>query len=250
MDSEIIPPTSTTVVHEMPRWACSTVSTRSTIIAQAASSPATAAGTAPVASSTTIAGQHGERRLRPRAHRHRLAAHELGRVDDQHLRVLELLVERGPGAPQQQRVAPGQHGLADVLALALHGQDHEVAARRHHAREDRVADELRTGRDHDLGDARAAREQVVVRERVLRRERARVVAEVGRERARVALRQQPVAERQRDQDHARDQRHADERELEEAEAAGGVGDDHVDRRPSQRQQRAGVRAEGEREQQP
>ena len=63
-------------------------------------------------------------------------------------------------------------------------------------------------------------------------------------------RQQPVAEQQRDRDHAHHQRHADERELEEAEAAGGVGDDHVDRRPGQRQQRAGVRAEGQREQQP
>jgi hypothetical protein len=68
----------------------------------------------------------------------------------------------------------------------------------------------------------------------------------------LTLGQQPLAEQQRDQDHAGHQRHAHERELEEAEPAraGGVGDDHVDRCPGQRQQRARVRAEGQREQQP
>ena len=38
-----------------------------------------------------------------------LAAHRLGRVDDEHLVGLQPLVERAPGAFEQQRVAGGEH---------------------------------------------------------------------------------------------------------------------------------------------
>ena len=73
-------------------------------------------------------------------------------------------------------------------------------------------------------------------------------AEVGRQAARLARRQQPLAEQQHDHDRPDDQRDADERELEEAEGAAAVGrgglvDDHVHRRPGERQHRPGVRPE-------
>ena len=69
--------------------------------------------------------------LAPGPHRHGLSAHQLRRIDDQHVGMVEALVERLPGALQQQRVAGRQHGLARalVLAVALHGQNDEIAAR-------------------------------------------------------------------------------------------------------------------------
>ena len=69
----------------------------------------------------------------------------------------EPLVEGLPGPLQQQRIAGGQHGLvrALILVVALHGQDHEVAAGRDHAREHGLADQGRARRDHDLGEARS-----------------------------------------------------------------------------------------------
>ena len=70
--------------------------------------PGDAGGTRPVASSSHHGQQHGDRLLRPRAHGHRLAAHQLRRVDDEHVRVGEVLVEGLPGALQQQRVAGGE----------------------------------------------------------------------------------------------------------------------------------------------
>ena len=162
VESEIIPPTSTTVVHEMPRWACSTVSTRE--------------------HDHRAGGEQARDRRRARrrwraarpsrpaprapAWRPRPAARPAGARAPAGRRPARsgssrLLVERGPRALQQQRVALGQHGLPgpSVLALALHGEDHEVAAGRDHAREHRVAGQLRARRDHDLGDARAARQQ-------------------------------------------------------------------------------------------
>ena len=56
---------------------------------------------------------------------------------------------------QQQRVAGREDGLVgpEVLALALDGEDDEVAALGDHAGEGRLADEAGAGRDDDLGDA-------------------------------------------------------------------------------------------------
>ena len=93
-----------------------------------------------------------------------------------------------------------------------------------------------------------------VLELVLLDERARVLAEVGRQHARAALRQQALAEQHDDRDRADQERDADERELEVAEAAhagvvGGLRDDHVHRRAREHEQRAGVRGERERQQQ-
>ena len=48
-----------------------------------------------------------------------------------------------------------------VLAVALHGQDDEIAARGDHAREYGLPDKARARRDHDLGEAGAAVEQGV-----------------------------------------------------------------------------------------
>ena len=76
--------------------------------------------------STTIAS----RGLEPE--RHGLRRTSVRCVDDEHVGVVEVLIERRPGALQQQDVADRERGLAGarVLALALDGEDDEVAARR------------------------------------------------------------------------------------------------------------------------
>jgi hypothetical protein len=71
---------------------------------------------------------------------------------------------------------------------------------------------------------------------------------------RAPVRQQALAEQHDDRDRADQQWDADEREVEEAEAAraglvGGLGYDDVDRSARQDEQRACVRGEGERHQQ-
>ena len=65
-DSGIMPAISSTVVHSIRRYACLTVRTPDTIIAPAASKAATTAGTAPVASSSTITASTESARLDPR----------------------------------------------------------------------------------------------------------------------------------------------------------------------------------------
>ncbi len=82
---------------------------------------------------------------------------------------------------------------------------------------------------------------VVAVRAVLLDERLSVVAEVGRQDAGVACGQQPVAEREHDPDRADEQRHADQRVVEQAEAAGAgssgrVRRDHVHRAAGQQQQ--------------
>ena len=66
LDSGMMPPSSTTVVHEIARYAWLTLSTPSRMSALAASRPATAAGTRPVASSTTIPTSTAMARPAPR----------------------------------------------------------------------------------------------------------------------------------------------------------------------------------------
>ena len=133
VDSEIMPPTRITVVHEIAAVGLLDAQHAAAgSIAHAASSPATAGGTTPVASSDDHPGEHDERPLGAGAERDGLAAHELRRVDDEHVRVVEVDVERVPRALQQQRVARPRAVVAraDVLAAALHGEDDEVAAAR------------------------------------------------------------------------------------------------------------------------
>ena len=69
----------------------------------------------------------------------RLASDGAGRVHRQHLRVVvDMSIERVPRTLNQQGVTWREHGLARacVLALALHRQDHQLAAVGHHAGED------------------------------------------------------------------------------------------------------------------
>ena len=196
-------------------------------------------------------------RFAPAPSGHALAPDELGRVDDEHVGIgLEVLLERDPRAAQQQRVAGSQPRLVlERLAASLHREHDEVAAVREHARVDARADESRAWRDDHLGEPRLARDERVRvgLELVLARERPRMPAEVGRDRLAVAVRQQPLAEEDDDRDRADHERHADEREVEVPERLHpgvlrrGVHD-HVDRRARQGEQRAGVGAEGERQQ--
>jgi hypothetical protein len=91
-----------------------------------------------------------------------------------------------------------------------------------------------------------------VLEAILTRERPGVQAQIGRDRVPAAGRQQAFAQEQHDRDRAGDERDAHERELEVAEAAhAGVrrvgGGDHVHRGAGQGQERAGMRAERERD---
>ena len=118
VESGINPATSRTVVHEMPRYACWTDTTRSTIIAPAASIVATTAGTTPVASRTHHRGQDEDGSRESGAHRNRLPADEIGGIDDEQLPVVGDLVQRAPVALDEQHVADLQHrgGGAAVLS--------------------------------------------------------------------------------------------------------------------------------------
>ena len=90
-------------------------------------------------------------------------------------------------------------------------------------------------------------------EAVLLDQRLGVTAEVGRHRGAVAIGQEPLSEEDDDRHRAGEQRHADQGELEEAEAAdacvaSGLGDQHVHRRSGQGQHRARMRSENQRHQ--
>ena len=65
VDSGIIPAMSTTVVHEMERYACAGLTVRVTTMAPAVSRPAIAGGTHPVARSSTIAARMTIARFAP-----------------------------------------------------------------------------------------------------------------------------------------------------------------------------------------
>jgi hypothetical protein len=94
-------------------------------------------------------------------HGHRLTPHQLGRVDHQHVGVVEVLVQRLPAALEEQGVArrEGDLAWAQALAAALDGEDDQIAAGRDHAGEDRLPDQTRARRDHHLGKTRGAVEQ-------------------------------------------------------------------------------------------
>ena len=236
------------------------VSTPSRTIAPAASSPATAGGTAPVASSD----DHRRRARRARASRPARAARpagaRLGRVDDEHVGVVEVLVERAPGALQQQRVAGRERRLAGPSSSPL-----RCTARTTRSPlsvtmpgKTRLADRAPSAAgSRPRRRPSCAREQraAVVVELVLVDQRARVVAEVARDRraacaAAAAARRR--ARRSRSSRRRAARRRARTRSSRSCPTPGvvrGLGDDHVHGRPGEREQRAGVRGERERQQQ-
>ncbi len=215
-----------------------------------------------------------------------------------------MLVERGPGALQQHRVAhlESHFARAEILAAALHREDQQVAALGDHAGEDLAPHQRGARRDHDLGQAGGAVEQRVghgllgffraegqvhvvgeagggrgfapqqqrvafldrrtrgrpaaglhtdqaqprigiqaqrrgggadqrrtrthaqaegiALEPVLLDQRAGVTREIARHRGAAGVRQQFLAQQHQDHHRAGEQRHAHQRELEEAEVAG------------------------------
>ena len=148
VETGIMPATSTTVVHEIAWYTCGIVSTPSRTIAPAASRPAAAAGTSPVASSTTIASGHDDRLAGLRPERHGLTPHERRLVDGEDVAIdVDLAVERRPLALHEERVADGERSRRrpEVLAAALHGEDHQVAAVGDHPREDHARRRARSG---------------------------------------------------------------------------------------------------------
>ena len=132
-----MPPTRMTVVHEITRYACGGFTTPNSTIAVAASKPATAGTTTPVASKATMPAITVDRDGCSSAERHALAAHHVRCVDDQHITVGRVLLDRLPRALDDQCVAGGEDGRlrADVIAVALDGQYDQLAARCDHAGE-------------------------------------------------------------------------------------------------------------------
>ena len=265
VESGIIPATSTTVVHEMPRYAASDVSTRVTTSALAATSPATAEGTIPVASATIIRPRIASARPAPGPSGTACRRTSSGWSTRSTPRVARVLLDRRPRAVEQDGITGRERGLAgaEVLAVALHREHDELAGRRDHAREHRLADERRPGRDEDLGDARVAPQerggdidvgrQLAV-EAVLGDERLGVARQVGGHRLRQPLGDHPRPDGERHRDRSDQERDADQGELEEPEAGPGelrgvVGHDDVHGRAGQGQHRPGVRPEHERQQQ-
>ena len=202
------------------------------ITAPAARRAAIAPGTAPAISRTTIASQGAQRPPGARSERHRLPAEDRRVIDDEHVGVGEMPVERDPRALQEQRVANGQLGLAgDLLALALNRQQDEIAALCRHSSEHRLPDQRRSRRNHHLGHAARFREKRAgcVLDSVLRGERVGVVGEVARDRLGAAVRQQPLAEGDDDGDRPDDEGDANQGELHETDRPR-----HRHRRPHRR----------------
>jgi hypothetical protein len=94
------------------------------------------------AASSHHPGEDDKRLLRARPERDRLPSHERGVVDHEHVRVIEVVLQRSPGALQEQRVADGELRLAGpFFALALHREHDQIAALRHHPGEHGLADQ-------------------------------------------------------------------------------------------------------------
>ncbi len=83
-----------------------------------------------------------------------------------------MLIQRIPAPLQQQRVTRLQRRLRhpDILAISLDAQHDQVAAVRHHPREDTIPDIVRPWRDDDLRHAKFA-----IDEPALQRGRARLL---------------------------------------------------------------------------
>ena len=244
----------------MPRWACSTSARRSRTIAHGGEQPR----------DRRRDGAGGEQRrpsrrarraprLAPRPERHRLPAHQRRarrRPARSGRRGWRRARPTCPAAaacrPRRARSRPGR-----VLAPALHGEDARSPLSVIMPGKTRLAGELRARRDHDLGDARAPRHQRVrgVVELVLLDQRARVAAEVAARSsagARSGSSRSPksttIAIMPSDSGRPTSANSKNPKCPTPASSR-RLGDDHVDRRPGQRQQRAGVRAERQRQQQ-
>ena len=206
-DSGISPAIRITVVHDTARYACSVSSTPSSTSASAARRPATAAGTRPAASAATKAAVTASVRRAPgpSATTWRRTAAGASTTSTSSAPSRSSSARHEPSSSSVSPAARAQLPRRRRLALALHGQDHEVAALGDHAGEDDLADQRRPRRHDDLRDAGLAREELLGDlararaglERVLVDEDLRLAAEVGRQRPRPAIGQQPVAERER-----------------------------------------------------
>jgi hypothetical protein len=117
--------------------------TRNMMSSPAASRAATAGGTAPVASSTTMPASTPSASLAPIPEGHDLAADGVGLVHRQDLVAVEVGRQRRPGSSHQDRVAGGEHHFsgAELLAGALDGDHDQVAGFGDHPREGGLADE-------------------------------------------------------------------------------------------------------------
>ena len=155
--------------------------------------------------------------------RHRLAAHERRIVDDQHVRVVEVVRRAPPRCPAGAacRRPRASSRPAELLALPLHREHDEVAALGDHAREHGLADQARSA----AGSRPRPRPEPRVSELVGDRASSAYWSTSVRAwslKSRGIVRgfrsgQQPLPEQDDDRDRAGDERHADERELEEPE---------------------------------
>ncbi len=166
------------------------------------------AGTAPVASRTTIAAEHDERPLRARPERHRLAADDAAGWSTTSTSGSSSCSSSAPHVPWSSSVSPTASTVVagQLLALALHGEHDEVAALGHHARERRVADRAPSAagsRPRRRPSAASGASRVAL-EPVLLDQRACMLAEVrGSRCAALRSRQQPLAEEHDDQRSSR-----------------------------------------------
>ena len=123
----------------------------------------------------------------------------------------------------------------------MHTQHHEVAGGRRLPQEKVRPKQLRPRRDHDLGHAaRVAHELGISGYLVVLAQRPRERSDVGRHLRGFVVGQQAFAEQHDDQEGADDERHANDRVLEEAKRATprvhrGLGNDDVHRRAGKRE---------------
>ncbi len=137
VESGIIPAMSTTVVHEIDRYACAGVTVRVTTSAPAASRPATAGGTIPVASSATIAARMTIARVAPRPSGTR-PAQLLGESTTRPPDASACMV-RSSHEPCSSSASPATTVMSwpfSSLSPRRRGEDHQLAVGRGHARID------------------------------------------------------------------------------------------------------------------
>ena len=257
VESEIMPPTRITVVQAIARYVSSIESTPESTIAPAARSPATAAGTTPVVSRTTMPRRITSARFAPvpsgPAWRRTSSGSSTTSTSGS-----ARCSSSAPHAPRSRSASPAASVDSPASSSPFRWTARTTRSPLSVTMPGNTASPISPERGGITTSATPdpRREQRVRRvlEPVVLDERPGVAAEVARDRPRTALRQQPRPEQHDDQDRPDDERDTDERELEEAEApdpgvGGVVRDDHVDGRAGEREQRARVRGEGDRHQQ-
>ena len=195
-------------------------------------------------------------RFAPGAERHRLAPDELRRVDDEHVGVVEVLVERVPRALKEERVAGCEHVLAGPV-LALRCTARTTRSPLSVTIPGKTVSPMRPERG---GMTTSATPERGVRSASASSSISYWSTSVwawslksGGIARRAPMGEESFAEENDDRDRADEERHADERELEEAEPAdpgvlGRLGDDHVDGVPVSASSEPACAAEGERHQ--